>query len=193
MLQGEQMANRYLGVFSKLLRFTIEMTNSEMISLEDELEFLNSYVELQNMHLENVIDFMIDVDSTVDVTQCFLSTMMLHPLVENMTIHAVSTLKNKRIILLKIEREKFFLILKVEDNGIGRKESALLRKNQKGGVHKSFANQIMKARIDIFNYLQDTKTNFYMGDVFSNKKYSGTRSILTISFREEKSGTINKL
>ena len=156
MLQGEQMANRYLGVFSKLLRFTIEMTNSEMISLEDELGYLNSYVELQNMRLENGIDFMIDVDSTVDVTQCFLPTMMLQPLVENAIIHGVSSLKNKCIIILKIERVKNILILKVEDNGVGRKESALLRKNQ-------------------------------------NKKHSGTRSILTIPFREEKSGIINKL
>ena len=102
MLQGEQMANRYLGVFSKLLRFTIEMTNSEMISLEDELGYLNPYVELQNMRLENGIDFMIDVDSTVDVTQCFLPTMVLQPLVENAIIHGVSSLKNKRIIILKI-------------------------------------------------------------------------------------------
>ena len=103
MLQGEQMANRYLGVFSKLLRFTIEMTNSEMISLEDEIGYLSSYVELQNMRLENGIDFMIDVDSTVELTQCFLPTMMLQPLVENAIIHGVSSLKNKRIILLKIE------------------------------------------------------------------------------------------
>ena len=88
---------------------------------------------------------------------------------------------------------KNILILKVEDNGVGRKESALLRKNQKGGVHKSFVNQIMKERIDIFNYLQDTKSNSYMEDVFPNKKHSGTRSILTIPFREEKSGIINKL
>ena len=88
---------------------------------------------------------------------------------------------------------KFFLILKVEDNGIGRKESALLRKNQKGEVHKSFANQIMKERIDIINYLQDAKTNFYMEAVSPNKKYSGTRAILTVPFREEKTGVINKL
>ena len=58
-----------------------------MISLEDELGYLNSYEELQNMRLENVIDFMIYVDSTVDVTQCFLLTIMLHTLAENEIIH----------------------------------------------------------------------------------------------------------
>jgi len=129
------------------------MTNSERISLEDELGYLNSFVELQNMRLENGIDFMIDVDSTIDVTQCFLPTMMLQPFDENAIIHGVSSLKNKRINILKIERVKNILILKVEDNGVGRKESALSRKNQKGGVHKSFVNQIMKERIDIFDYI----------------------------------------
>ena len=49
MLQGEQMANRYLGVFSKLLRFTIEMTNSEMISLED--EFVCNLVSQKNIEI----------------------------------------------------------------------------------------------------------------------------------------------
>jgi|TARA_B110001452_G_scaffold138511_1_gene115162 sensor histidine kinase YesM len=97
------------------------MTNSEMISLEDEIGYLSSYEELQNMRLENGIDFMIDVDSTVELTQCFLTTMMLQPLVENAIIHGVSSLKNKRIILLKIERVKNILISKVEENGVGRK------------------------------------------------------------------------
>jgi len=58
-----------------------------MISLEDELGYLNSYEELQNMRLENVIDFMIYVDSTVDVTQYFSLTMMLYTLAENVIIH----------------------------------------------------------------------------------------------------------
>ena len=54
------------------------------------------------MRLENGIDFMIDLDSTVDVTQCFSPTMVLQPLVENAIIHGVSSLKKKRIIILKI-------------------------------------------------------------------------------------------
>ena len=62
MLKGEQMANRYLGTFSKLLRFTIEMTNNEMISLKDEIGYLNTCVALQNMRLNDLISFQINVD-----------------------------------------------------------------------------------------------------------------------------------
>ena len=105
------------------------MTDSEMILLEDELRYLSSYLELQDMRLDNGIVFLIDVDSTAEVTQCFLTTMMLQPLVENAVIHGVSSLKNKRIVLLKIERVKNILILKVEDNGVRRKESAQISKS----------------------------------------------------------------
>tara|TARA_B110000285_G_scaffold209131_1_gene249848 strand:- start:510 stop:767 length:258 start_codon:yes stop_codon:yes gene_type:complete len=85
------------------------------------------------------------------------------------------------------------LILKVEDNGVGRKESARLKKARKGGMHKSYANQIMKERIDIFNYLQESKTNFYMEDLYPNEKYTGTRSTLTMPFRDKKIGILNKI
>ena len=55
--------------------------------------------------------------------------MMLQPLVENAVIHGISSLKNKLIVLLKIEQVKNILILKVEDNGVGRKESAQISKS----------------------------------------------------------------
>ena len=51
----------------------------------------------------------------------------------------------------------------------------------------------MKERIEIFNYLQDAKTNFYKEAVSPNKKHSGSRASLTVFFREEKTGIINKV
>lgn len=190
MLKGEQMANRYLGTFSKLLRFTIEMTNNEMISLKDEIGYLNTYVALQNMRLNDLISFQINVDPKIDINQCFLPTMLLQPLVENAIIHGIIPMKQNGHILLDIERTKNLLTIKVEDNGIGRKKSILLKNESKGTSHKSFANQIMKERIDIFNYLQEIKTNFYMEDVSSSKENTGTRSVLEVPYSESKSGII---
>ena len=95
MLKGEQMANRYLGTFSKLLRFTIEMTNNEMISLKDEIGYLNTYVALQNMRLNDLISFQINVDPKIDINQCFLPTILLQPLVENAINHGIIPMKQK--------------------------------------------------------------------------------------------------
>lgn len=192
-LQGEQMANKYLGIFSKLLRFTIEMTNTEMISLEDELAYIGAYAELQNMRQQNTFTFNVKMDNSLDITKCFLPTILLQPLIENAIIHGITPLKEKGVINLVIQKKDNNLILKVEDNGVGRKESARLKKARKGVMHKSYANQIMKERIDIFNYLQESKTNFYMEDLYPNEKYTGTRSTLTMPFRDKKIGILNKI
>jgi LytS/YehU family sensor histidine kinase len=71
-LQGEQMAKKYLGIFSKLLRFTIEMTNTEMISLEDELGYLSAYVELQKMRMQSAIEYNVEVDQKDEEYICNL-------------------------------------------------------------------------------------------------------------------------
>lgn len=85
-----------------------------MISLEDELGYLNSYVELQNMRLENVIDFMIYGDSTVDVTQCFSRTMMLYTLAKNVIIHWLSTLETNVSFFWKSSEWNFFWFWKLK-------------------------------------------------------------------------------
>ena len=41
-LQGEAMANKYLGIFSKMLRSTMDMSNNELISLKDEVVYLTT-------------------------------------------------------------------------------------------------------------------------------------------------------
>ncbi|MDG2491609.1 MAG: histidine kinase [Flavobacteriaceae bacterium] len=71
-LQGEQIANKYLGIFSKLLRFTIEMTNTEMISLEDELSYLSAYIELQKMRMQSAIEYNVLVDQKDEEYICNL-------------------------------------------------------------------------------------------------------------------------
>lgn len=192
-LQGEQMANKYLGIFSKLLRFTIEMTNTEMISLEDELGYLSAYIELQKMRMQSAIEYNVVVDQEIDISNCFLPTMLLQPLIENAIIHGITPLKTKGVIDLVVRKNEQVLILSVNDNGVGRKESARLKNFRKDGVHKSFANQIMKERIDIFNYLEKSKTDFRMEDVDSSIIHTGTRSILTLPFKDRNTGIlINK-
>ena len=46
-LKGERESNRYIGMLSKLLRFTLEMSTKESITLEEEIDYLDSYLGLQ--------------------------------------------------------------------------------------------------------------------------------------------------
>ena len=61
-LKGEIESNRYIGMLSKLLRFTLEISTKENINLEQEIEYINSYISLQKMRLEPKFEYKIDID-----------------------------------------------------------------------------------------------------------------------------------
>ncbi|MDA0794011.1 MAG: histidine kinase [Bacteroidetes bacterium] len=46
-LKGERESNRYIGMLSKLLRFTLEMSTQESIALQTEMDFIEAYMGLQ--------------------------------------------------------------------------------------------------------------------------------------------------
>ena len=55
LLKGEKEANRYIGIFSRLMRKTFEMSALEKISLIEEVEFLKNYISLQGKRLNYLI------------------------------------------------------------------------------------------------------------------------------------------
>lgn len=184
-LQGEEVVNKYLSVFSKMLRFTMDMANNDLISLKDELIYLTTYIELQNMRIEHPVVLKIKIGESIDPEKCFLPTMLLQPIVENAIIHGLHPLIKNGCIEIKIKKEKKELHVTVEDNGIGRKQSQL-RKQKMKQKHTSYASQILKERIDIYSYLRREKTDFYMENIDSSKTHTGTRAVLVFPYLTEK-------
>ena len=70
-LQGEAMANKYLGIFSKMLRSTMDMSNNKLISLKDEVVYLTTYIALQKMRMEHHVNFEVKIDDEIDPHNCF--------------------------------------------------------------------------------------------------------------------------
>ena len=58
-LKGERESNRYIGLLSKLLRFTLELSSKESISLKEEIDYIEAYLGLQKMRLNKKMDFKI--------------------------------------------------------------------------------------------------------------------------------------
>lgn len=61
-LKGERESNRcsYIGLLSKLLRFTLELSSKESISLKEEIDYIEAYLGLQKMRLNTKMDFKIN-------------------------------------------------------------------------------------------------------------------------------------
>ena len=189
MLKGEKESNRYIGMLSKLLRFTLEMGDKEGITLEDEVEYLITYVELQQIRLDKDIQYKFHYSLKNPKEIYIINPMLLQPIVENSIIHGITPLRGSGKIEIFFTEKSGFLEVIIEDNGIGRKASQKRNANKK--THKSYATQILRERIDIYNYLKKQKMSFHMEDLNRKGVEAGTRSVIQIPFRSQRKIILN--
>lgn len=178
-LGGEEEFNKYITSFSKLLRNTIEMSSVDKISVADEVAYITNYVNLQGHRLEQKIDLEFNIDPEIDQNEVYLPCMMLQPIVENSIVHGIVPKRGKGKIKIDLLREDEMLKISVTDNGIGR--AAAAKQKEKYAKHKSFATQIMRDRINIFNYYNDRKLTFSIEDLYhEDGSPAGTKDILYV-------------
>lgn len=113
-------ASRYLSKFSKLIRQILDLSRSKLISLQQELDCLRLYVELESMRFENPFEFDIKIDPEISLSKTQVPPLIIQPFVENAIWHGL--FKKKGSTALKIELIKEFPNLRViiDDNGVGR-------------------------------------------------------------------------
>jgi len=122
-------ASLYLSKFSKLVRLILENAEASMVSLESEIELLESYIQLEELRAPGKISHSVSVDQSID-TQCtYLPSMVLQPFVENAIWHGIMH-KNggsKGAISIAIKSQEDALFCTIEDNGVGRERAQQLR------------------------------------------------------------------
>jgi len=139
----------YISEFSKLIRKTLENSSKQKITIDEEIEYLEAYITIENMRFDNRIHFEIQAAPEVDTFFTKIPTMLLQPFVENVFVHAFneSSISPKLIISFKMTSESI-LECKISDNGMGLKAA------KKYKLHQSKGIQLTKERLSL---LQDLK------------------------------------
>ncbi|MFD2941963.1 sensor histidine kinase [Flavobacterium notoginsengisoli] len=141
----------YISEFSKLIRKTLENSSKQLITIDEEIEYLEAYITIENMRFDNRIDFEIKISEEVDTCFTKIPTMLLQPFVENVFVHAFneSSIAPKLIISFQMISETI-LECKIIDNGMS------LNASKKNKLHQSKGIQLTKERLSL---LQDSKNN----------------------------------
>jgi two-component system, LytTR family, sensor kinase len=146
-------AAKYLAKFAKLMRKSLEYSELEIISLEDEIAFLEDYIIInQKLRFENQLEYIIEVDEEIEEDILGVPTMIVQPYLENAIEHG---LRPRRGGLIKlsfslINEDKILCI--VEDNGVGREK--VRKMQEKDGYHlnhKSRGTNITEKRLEILH------------------------------------------
>lgn len=152
-------ANKYLTSYSALMRNTMENSNKDFVSLDNELEQLKKYLELEHLRFQDKFDFKISVDPGLDAERTLIPNMIIQPHLENAIWHGLRYLDNKGLLLLQIELINGKVIIQIDDNGIGLAKSHELKTaNQK--VHESRGMSNTKERISLLNELYKNNISF---------------------------------
>lgn len=183
-LKGERAANKYFTAFSKLLRLTLDMSNSEYVLLKNEIIYLNSYLELENLRLDNKINIQFNVDPDLDIENKSIPCMLFQPIIENAIIHGLSPKKEDLNLTINFKKHKNSLLAEVIDNGIGRSLAMKIKQKSKGN-HKSWATHIMKERINISNSINKDKITWAIIDLKDETQNAqGTKVVMCIPLKE---------
>lgn len=160
-----QEADRYLGKFAKLMRMILENSEQKDVPLSEDLKALELYMQLEKLRLKNKFEYEIEVDENIDAATALIPPMILQPFVENSIWHGIANKEGTGKILIYIRRENEDMInCIVEDNGIGRKQSALIN-TIPGEEKNSLGMKITEERIGILNRLKNTNATVTMKDL----------------------------
>ena len=176
-------AVQFLDNFSNLIRLMLVSSQSDYVSVEDDIELLNNYLRIQKLRFDEKFDFNIECDPRVSMAETAIPPLLTQPFVENSIEHGFNGIEGKGFILVRYELSDGMLQVSISDNGKGIELPVSGRQIHRDG-HKPMGIYITKERIEILNReLQGSRIHFKIGHSrLPGAAYPGTRVEFILPF-----------
>ena len=178
---NQKKATSYLNKFSKFMRKILEASDLQETSLKEEIETMKLYLSLENIRFSNEISFNVKTDSSLNLETIKIPPLVLQPFLENSIWHGLSSSKKRKKITIFIQKiSSEYILINIEDNGIGRKASTKI-KAKKHINRKSIGISLTKDRLT--NFVKNKKNNysvFYKDLEDKNRNSLGTKVIIKL-------------
>ncbi|GIV59236.1 MAG: ATPase [Rhodothermaceae bacterium] len=108
---------RMIVRLSELLRYTLERTGEQEVTLQEELDFLERYLDIERIRFQDRLEVVRDIQP--ETLEALVPSLVLQPLVENAIKHGVSRIEETGRIEIAAWRRGGYLYVSVSDNGPG--------------------------------------------------------------------------
>lgn len=112
---NETIASMSLAL-GNMFRYTLK-TQSEIVTIQDELEHVQDYVSIQQIRFDN--RFQLNVDISEELRNYKVLKLILQPLVENALYHGLNYCTIGDTITIRVYTKQALLFIDVHDNGQG--------------------------------------------------------------------------
>ena len=184
-------ASDYLTRFSRLIRMVLMNSQKSLITLEDELDMLTIYLDMERLRFKNNFDYHIIYTNRIDAGAIYIPPLLLQPFCENAIWHGLKHLSDPQSgrdehgrLDIVLSMEDKVLHCSITDNGIGRQKAAEI-KSKSAEENKSMGLKITTERLALLNQENDLNTFYEIEDLIDeNKNSAGTKVVLKISIKE---------
>lgn len=126
-------ANKYLARFAELMRRILYNSRRANISLKEEVETLQLYMELEALRFDEQLDFSVEIEGGTDQGDLEIPTMFIQPYVENAILHGVPPIiqeGERGKVTVKFTPKQDHVFCTVEDNGVGRERARAIKESR---------------------------------------------------------------
>ena len=143
-------AVKFLENFSSLIRLMLVSSQSDYISVKDDIDIITNYLRIQKLRFEEKFDFSVECDPQILTNEVSIPPLLTQPFVENSIEHGFNGIEGKGFIQVKYGLGDGVIIISITDNGKGIDPTYL---HGFGSLknHKPMGIQVTKERIEILN------------------------------------------
>jgi two-component system, LytTR family, sensor kinase len=133
-------ADRMISRLSDLLRLTFDRSGAAGVTLKEELEFLQKYLEIEQIRFQDRLAVKFDIDpETLDTD---VPRLILQPLVENAIKHGIGPRAGQGLVQISTKKRTDGTWIEVRDNGVG------LSRNARAGFTNGVGLSNTRARLE---------------------------------------------
>ncbi len=177
MMQNEKRkASDYLHKFSLLIRTILDSSRNELTTVALDMEALKLYIDLEQMRFNNKFFYKEFIGPKLMEDDRNVPSLLIQPYVENAIVHGIAHSHRTDLhLMVSATLENGFIKYVIEDNGIGRNQSADYNKLNKLH-HKSVGLKITEDRIRLYNGVENLNGYIKIIDLYNHEnKPDGTR------------------
>lgn len=176
-------AAKYLNKFAKLIRLILNNSDKPTVTINEDLEALKLYLELEKMRFDNKFDYSIDISQEIDGDYDEIPPMLVQPYIENAILHGINPKTGNGHILIRMSLVNQFIKISVIDDGIGRDAAKALKSLQPSLKHKSLGMKITQDRLRLLNHMQQSNLSVNITDLYDTEQHAiGTQVDLYVPY-----------
>lgn len=166
--------NKEMLELVKMLRQSLEMTDQLTVNLDDELEFVKSYLTIESSSFDQDFHLIWEIDENIEFNRWKVPAMLLQIPVENALKHALRPKIGEKELFISIQQFNSALQISIIDNGKGYFPES---NNDSNGTKSGL--KVIFGIIQLLNQNNKNKLKFSISNLEHENK-TGTKVMISI-------------